>query len=322
MRQTLTRGIAALVLLLTLAGPGWAQPSPTPPPVPRIPELPGLPELPDLEEAPNPELPEAPAPEIPSAPSAEEIPAAPGAEDAPELVEADYGNNIRIEGTPDFVKQSVALLDRLAALPTGKEILRQLGETGKDTVIRATEDDNAYAAPLDFADLDDASYDAEGKAGAGTDAQVMWNPEFQLEGFTPEIIMGHELIHALHVHRGELNLTRQTEGPNAGTRLEELRTIGTDGFEDEAISENALRREWNAAHPDRRVPMVRTGHGPADFAPEPGEGEAKGPTAQAPGDQPPGGGSLHQGHTTQSPCAGCSHKGLSDILKQHFGGQK
>lgn len=302
MHQTLVKGLAALALLIMpLATPSWAQPvdpmAPTPPTIPTLPE----------------------AGEIPMA----EIPLAPVAPEAPEAVEGNYGHNISIEGTPEFVEQSVALLDRLAALPTGKALLEQLGATGQQTVIRLTEDDNAYASPLDYANASDASYDAEGKAGAGTDALVQWNPELELEGFTPEIIMGHELIHALHIHKGELNLTVQDEGANMGTRLEELRTIGTDGFEDEVLSENALRQEWNAAYPDQRVPTTRTGHGASDFAPEE---EGAGPSAQNPGDPNPGDVTApmeaHPGHSGTSPCAGCSHKGLSDILKQHFGGQK
>lgn len=317
MHQTVLRGFAALALLVTLAAPGFAQPveAPTAPPIPKLPELPA-PEIPTLPEAG--EIPplEIPPLEIPSAPSAE-IPAAPGADDAPEQVEADYGHNIRIEGTPEFVRQSVALLNTLAKLPTGKEILTQLGATGNETVIRRTEDMNAYASPLDRANLDAASYDAEGKAGEGTDALVQWNPEFKMDSFTPEIVMGHELIHALHIHKGELNMTEQHEGDNAGTRIEELRTIGTDGFEDEAISENALRKEWNAAFPDRRVPETRTGHGADDFAPEAEEKhEEEKPTAQS---EPSTSTPTSPADTTPKPER--SYEGLTDILKRHLGGK-
>lgn len=309
MHQTVMRGIAALALLVTLAAPGFAQPVE----IPKLPELPA-PEIPTLPEAELPPL-EAPTPiDIPSAPSAE-IPAAPGADDAPEQVEADYGHNIRIEGTPEFVRQSVALLDTLATLPTGKEILAQLGATGNQTVIRRTEDMNAYASPLDRANLDAATYDAEGKAGEGTDALVQWNPEFKMDSFTPEIVMGHELIHALHIHKGELNMTRQHEGDNIGTRLEELRTIGTDGFEDEALSENALRKEWNAAYPDRQVPTTRTGHGADDFAPEE-DHEHEEPTAQSEPTTP-----TPTSPADTSPKPERSYEGLSDVLKRHLGGK-
>ena len=203
--------------------------------------------------------------------------------------EADYGHGIRIEGDEAFVKESVALLDRLSELPTGQRLLTELGETGKSTVITSTSDMNAYAFPLDWSKLSDASLGPEGKAGPGTDAGVEWNPQLAMAGFTPEVVMGHELIHALHIHRGELNLDEKQEGDNAGTRLEELRTIGTDGFEDQEVSENVLRREWNEAHPESPIPSARNGHGAADFAPEPA------PQAQLPAPQ----GSSPAGTTTQ-----------------------
>jgi NleD-like pathogen effector protein (putative zinc metallopeptidase) len=327
-RQSVVRGIAAILLLaLPLAAPGFGQEEPKLPEIPTIGEFPEtpLPLAPASAELPPMPPPSGGAPaaeEIPAAPAAEEIPAAPAADEAPEQAETEYGHNIRIEGTPEFVAQSVALLDSLAELPTGKRILEELGETGKATVVRYTPDMNAYAGPLNRAEVAESALGPDGKPGAGVDAQVRWNPEFKMESFTPEIVMGHELIHALHAHLGERNLTREDEGPNAGTRLEELRTIGTNGFEDETLTENALRREWNELHPDRRIPEERTGHGANDFAPEKGQDDpGKGPAAQAPAGSPSGG-DFHRGHLNQPACAGCSHKGLSDILKQQFGGQK
>ena len=114
-------------------------------------------------------------------------------------------------------------------------------------------------------------------------------------------------------------MTRQDEGPNAGTKLEELRTIGTDGFEDETLTENALRKEWNAAHPDQRVPTTRTGHGGSDFAPEePAQAPATAQTPESP--QPADPSASSSTDATDRPNR--SNKGLKDILERHLGGQK
>ncbi len=59
-------------------------------------------------------------------------------------------------------------------------------------------------------------------------------------------------------------MEEQSVGSNAGTRLEELRTIGTDGYEATEHSENELRGEWNELYPDEPVAPLRTSHG-ADF---------------------------------------------------------
>ena len=80
--------------------------------------------------------------------------------------------------------------------------------------------------------------------------------------------MGHELIHAIHVNRGELAVRPRRLGPNRGTALEELITIGTDGYEERELSENRLRLEWNELYPERQLPPARYGHGAGDFRPQ------------------------------------------------------
>jgi NleD-like pathogen effector protein (putative zinc metallopeptidase) len=194
------------------------------------------------------------------------IPMAPAATSAPtELVEADYGHGIVIQGTPAFVERSVASLDRLATLPSGQSLLGDLGSSGRATVVSETDVENAMAGALDPDKLIDAMVKHSGEIGPGTDAYVKWNPSFELEGTPDWLVLGHELIHALHVHRGELMLNRRKEGRNAGTQWEELRTIGTDGYQDEALTENGLRREWNEANPSAQIPAARMGHGHFDF---------------------------------------------------------
>jgi len=194
------------------------------------------------------------------------IPTAPAASEAPaELVEADYGHGIRIQGTPAFVAESAAHLDRLASLPSGERLLSELGSSGRLTVVSETDAENAMAGALDDYDLIDAMVKSSGELGPGTDAYVKWNPNFELEGTPDWLVLGHELIHALHVHRGELLLNRKKEGRNAGTQWEELRTIGTGGYQGESLTENVLRGEWNAANPGAEIPAARVGHGHFDF---------------------------------------------------------
>ena len=201
-----------------------------------------------------------------------EIPAAPETPEAPQLYEADYGHNITLRGTEEFIYATADLLDALAALPSGAQLLEELGQSGKATRIAAIPSDSKlgpHASPVDF-ESSIYSLDEDGfqTPASGSDANVFMDPGFQLLGFTPEIVLGHELLHALHFHRGEF-LTESRENPETGvmTRLEEYRTIGTDGFDNESISENELRAEWNELHPELQIPLARNGHGATDFGP-------------------------------------------------------
>jgi hypothetical protein len=220
----------------------------------------------------SPALAQSPAPRFAS----ESLPEAPAAAPEDSLVEADYGQNIRIEGTEEFVTQVIPVLDSLAQLPNGQQILEALGSTGHDTVIREFDGVYGMAGPLDPSQLMDGFRGPEGN-GPGADALVSWNPGYVLEGFNDPIVMGHELIHALDLHRGMWSDDVRGEGANAETLLDELRAIGTDGFEDAELSENILRGEWNGLNPRDLIPSARTGHAADAFADEdPGLSQAEG----------------------------------------------
>lgn len=246
------------------------------------------------------------------------IPTAPAASAAAsELVEADYGHGILIEGTPEFVQRSVASLDRLASLPSGRRLLDELGASGRATVVSETDVENAMAGALDPDDLLDAMVKHSGEVGPGTDAYVKWNPNFELEGTPHWLVLGHELIHALHVHRGELMLNRRKEGRNAGTQWEELRTIGTDGYQDESLTENLLRGEWNELNPGSQIPAARLGHGHYDFG-DPSEIS----DAPVPYEFPEHSADAHDHeHGEESAPAPAARKGLLGSIKDWLGGE-
>ncbi len=243
MHRSLVHGVAALALLV--ASPVAAQNNALP--------------LPPAAQAAMPELPQLQAPAPPA-----------------ERLRAVYGHDIVIRGTAEFVEHVTGVLDELGELPTGRAILEALGQDPHSTVIVEFNRANATVRPL-FAD---EAYEARrGLFGdrAGTAALLSWNPDFELAGFTRPVIMGHELIHALHINRGQIVPRRRILGPNRGTALEELITIGTDGYEDRELTENRLRTEWNELYPDLQIPPVRYGHGGQDLQ------EAQPDAAQHPG---------------------------------------
>jgi len=221
-------------------------------------------------------------PEILSAPAEEE------------LLESDYGYNIRIVGSEDYVAGMSGLLDRLATLPSGQELLTALGASGHPTELSAIPLlevllSGPNARPLDRAA---ASYQAgpggELVPGAGTGGKIHMNPDSVIPETNSVIVLAHELIHVLHYHHGEVLTEEQSVGSNAGTRLEELRTIGTDGYEETEHSENELRGEWNELYPEEPVAPLRTSHG-ADFD------HGSDPASSLPDGGDPGGGPLREG---------------------------
>lgn len=193
------------------------------------------------------------------------------AEDAPPVAQAlpgdvalNYAPTLRIEGSKAFTNQVERSLDALKKLPSGAALLAQLGQTGRQTVIRdlrrmpisPEEQQNAYVRSLHPGGEEAASLKpGTREPGPGADALVMWNPDFRPEGFPQPLIMGHELLHALHAHKGELDMQPKAEGRDAGIAQEELRTTGLPGFNDAPITENKLRAEWNKVHPGAGVPQ-------------------------------------------------------------------
>jgi len=205
--------------------------------------------------------------EKPGATRAEEIAELPGPAEveAPSYVR--YGHGILITGTPQFMEETTRVLDELALLPTGASILEAIGEDEHSTVITEFSRANATVRPLVQSELSEGLRNFWGRPGPGTAAHLTWNPSFEPEGYSLPVIMGHELIHALYLNRGEWTTRVRFLGPNRGTRLDELITIGTDGYEDEELTENQLRQEWNELYPERAIPPHRYGHGGSDFEP-------------------------------------------------------
>lgn len=93
----------------------------------------------------------------------------------------------------------------------------------------------------------------DGQTGPGwseADNLVRWNTENQpnqpgdedqLNGIPTFIILGHELVHALHSLMGS---TKYTDNFSDDKAIEECRTIGIGPWSVEPLTENGLRDEW------------------------------------------------------------------------------
>lgn len=169
-----------------------------------------------------------------------------------------YGNGIVIQGTPEFRAQTRAALDTLGRLPSGSQLLTNIGNSGRSVTITEETAPNGYCTAHDGNDA---------RNGTGTDSSVAWNPNHHTTdpadpvSGTPgsTVVLGHELVHAQHnADGGNANGPYDSyPGQNgSSSRGEERATVGAGGtsvvqpdgtaaavtdHSGDAVSENAIR---------------------------------------------------------------------------------
>jgi type VI secretion system secreted protein VgrG len=152
------------------------------------------------------------------------------------------GNNITIEGTPEF--RAAALRDLLTVLntPTGERLLASLEASGRNVTIVETAGGNSCG----YANGADRFTQADGTPGAGTDSTVNYNPNRTQIGDGSEpwmtrpasVGLGHELVHAERAANGT-----QPPGSTGGTANRELQAVGLPPYDGSDINENSLRND-------------------------------------------------------------------------------
>lgn len=156
--------------------------------------------------------------------------------------------NITVNGPSDFQNKTIRDLYMLSTLPSGKAMIDQLAASGKPVSIEPESDPhNSFCAP-GFPWWDSSN-------GVGTGSTVKYNPEVAIwmyddEGnkitSPPQLVLGHELIHALHNSNG----TNQGTDPDPNAPAseptipkEEAYTIGTGSWDGTSPTENSLRSD-------------------------------------------------------------------------------
>lgn len=180
--------------------------------------------------------------------------------------------NLRLTNNLQYIEQVTAALLALYLTSTGKRLLVELDATGKlvkidrkdfqigETDANTCQDYDSKTALGHFEDETPKVWSIIAAAGSGS--LIKWDPKRNRIHPTeswghvpPPILLGHELIHALHAAKGEMlddDETREDPGHEGKqNQVEELITVGIKQYET-AICENALRREWYAAHPAYR----------------------------------------------------------------------
>jgi hypothetical protein len=139
---------------------------------------------------------------------------------------------IKIEGDALYAAQVQNALGQVLPTATGAEWLREMGLNGRSITIRPYSGENGFCTPVDPANTSN---------GVGSDSIIQWNPnhhttDSSLPGTQGRpgsaVILGHEMIHALHNANGD-NRDGPADSfdgqPTPSYRNEERSTVGTSG---------------------------------------------------------------------------------------------
>ncbi len=163
--------------------------------------------------------------------------------------------NIKVDGPPLFQQQTLRDLYFLSTTPTGQAILARLAAAGKPVTIVPNPGINGHCVPNDRTAAGD---------GTGSGSTVQYNPNYRSNAFDaagnmiaqpPQVILGHELCHAVSNAEGTRMLIPDPAPPASepGLSEREARAIGTGSHNGRNPSENSLRNDLGLPRRDNHI---------------------------------------------------------------------
>jgi uncharacterized Zn-binding protein involved in type VI secretion len=155
----------------------------------------------------------------------------------PPIMTVRFGEHIIVQGSPEFVMETMETLSNLSETMTGTEIIDAINGSGNDVTIVECPPGSSQVKVADPASPDLLN-------GTGTDATVYWdndqspiyNSGAKWDNPPKEVELGHELIHAAHVAEGDM--PGDTRDPEV-QKQEEARTVGLPANEDAGLPDNS-----------------------------------------------------------------------------------
>lgn len=134
-------------------------------------------------------------------------------------IDSSVGSTITVEGSEAFRQRVQAEMDFLRSSPSGQQMLAEFDTAAAAkgnslTIKELANEQNGYAQTF--------SRDADirnGRAGAGGDVDISYNPSFHMDGFpAPVVVLYHEMSHAYNGVNGTFQPgTYRGEGPDSGS---------------------------------------------------------------------------------------------------------
>ncbi|MFT4151352.1 MAG: M91 family zinc metallopeptidase [Paracoccaceae bacterium] len=152
------------------------------------------------------------------------------------------GENMVVQGTPEFQAQVAKDLDKLYATPTGKSLIDSINTPGKKPVkIIETADGNKVNGTTR-----QGWKQSDGTPGSGSGSTLNYNPNRTQVGDgsepwmtrPPAVGLGHELVHCEQAQNGTWS-----DDKTNGTENDELQAAGVPPFENGAHTENKIRKD-------------------------------------------------------------------------------
>ncbi len=169
-----------------------------------------------------------------------------------------------IEGTADFQSKVLRDLYFLSTLPSGQALLDRLQAAGEPIKIVEFTGPNSYCGP---------NSNLAARLGIATGSTVQYNPSLHANVYDssgalvpcpPQLVLGHELSHALANSEGNHRYGQDPAPPASEPHMEEEegQAIGTGSHTGQNPSENSLRSDLGL--PQRSNHFITIGPGPGN----------------------------------------------------------
>jgi len=175
------------------------------------------------------------------------------------VVTENYSPGVDIRGTHDFIEHTRTYLNRLQNSPGGEEMFNRIMVDGAGAGHTVTIVDSTGGNSCDLPLSGDGELQPDGSRGPGSSTNVNFSPyRHSTPGATtlpdgspnpadwrnrpPDVGVNHELNHALHIVRGEVDVT-PAPNPVIGNNVptEELRTVSLGPYTGSTMDDNAYR---------------------------------------------------------------------------------
>lgn len=151
--------------------------------------------------------------------------------------------NFEIEGSPEFQNKLIRDLYLLWTTPSGRELIDRLGAAGETITFVPYTGNNGYCSP---------NNQLAARLGIPTGSTIQYNPDYRSNAYDssgnliaqpPQVILGHEMGHALANSEGNHAYGTDPNPPASEPNIEEeeAQAIGTGSHTGDSPSENSIR---------------------------------------------------------------------------------
>lgn len=160
--------------------------------------------------------------------------------------------NFTLSGSPAFQNKVVRDLYLLSTTPTGAALIARLTAAGQPITFQEWGGTNGFCRPASATDA---------RAGTPTGSIIRYNPDYRSNAYDsagnllpqpPQVILGHEMVHALNNSEGTHHYGTDSAPPASEPTIaeEEASAIGTGSHSGDAVTENGIRNDLGQGQRD------------------------------------------------------------------------